>query len=314
MSRYLVTGGAGFIGSHLVETLLERGHQVCVLDNFLTGKRENLAPFAGRIDLVEGDLRDKDACGRACAGVDYILHEGALPSVPRSVADPFTTDEINVRGTINLLWAARESGVKRLVFASSSSVYGDEPGLPKREGIEGKPLSPYAVSKFAGEKYLQVFAMTYGLETVSLRYFNVFGPRQDPASQYAAAIPLFITKILKGESPTVYGDGEQSRDFTFVANVVEGNLLACTAAGASGGVFNVACADRITVNALLGHINRILGTSTASVYVDPRPGDIKHSFADIKAAETVLGFRPVVGFEEGLKRTIDWYKERMGTK
>ncbi len=314
MNRYLVTGGAGFIGSHLVGSLLERGHQVRVLDNFLTGKRENLAPFGGRIDLVEGDLRDKAACERACDGVDYILHEAALPSVPRSVADPFTTDEINVRGTLNLLWAARAAKVKRLVFASSSSVYGDEPGLPKREGVEGKPLSPYAVSKFTGEKYLQVFAGTYGLETVSLRYFNVFGPRQDPASQYAAAIPLFVTKILKGEAPTVYGDGEQSRDFTYIANVVEGNLLACTAAGASGGVFNLACADRITINALIGHINRILGTSVSPVYIDPRPGDIKHSFADIAAAERGLGYRPVVGFEEGLKRTIDWYKERMGTK
>lgn len=314
MSRYLVTGGAGFIGSHLAETLLERGQQVRVLDNFLTGRRENLAPFVGRIELVEGDLRDKAACERACAGVDYILHEAALPSVPRSVADPFTTDEINVRGTLNLLWAAREARVKRLVFASSSSVYGDEPGLPKREGVEGKPLSPYAVSKFTGEKYLQVFAKTYGLETVSLRYFNVFGPRQDPASQYAAAIPLFITKILKGEAPTIYGDGEQSRDFTYIANVVEGNLLACTAAGASGGVFNVACADRITVNALVGHINRILGTSVASRHVDPRPGDIKHSFADITAAGRGLGFRPIVAFEDGLKRTIRWYQERTGTK
>jgi nucleoside-diphosphate-sugar epimerase len=313
MSLYLVTGGAGFIGSHLVETLLERGQQVRVLDNFLTGKRENLASFTGRVELVEGDLRDKAACGRACAGVDYVLHQGALPSVPRSVEDPFTTDEINVRGTINLLWEAREAGVKRLVFASSSSVYGDEPGLPKREGKEGKPLSPYAASKYAGEKYLQVFAMTYGLETVSLRYFNVFGPRQDPASQYAAAIPLFITKILKDEAPTVYGDGEQSRDFTFVDNVVEGNLLACTAAGASGGVFNLACSDRITVNALIGDINRILGKSVAPVYADPRPGDIKHSFADITAAEKGLGFRPVVGFEEGLRRTIRWYRERTGT-
>jgi len=313
MSRYLVTGGAGFIGSHLVETLLERGQEVRVLDNFLTGKRDNLAPFAGRFDLLEGDLRDPKACVRACAGVDFVLHEAALPSVPRSVEDPFTTDEINVRGTLNLLWAATEAKVKRLVFASSSSVYGDEPGLPKREGVEGKPLSPYAVSKFTGEKYLQVFAQTYGLETVSLRYFNVFGPRQDPASQYAAAVPLFITRILRGERPTVYGDGEQSRDFTYVANVVEANLLACRVAGASGGVYNIACADRITVNALIREINRILGTAVDPVYTDPRPGDIKHSFADIAAAERALGFRPAVGFEEGMKRTIHWYKERMGT-
>lgn len=306
MSRYLVTGGAGFIGSHLVETLLDRGEEVRVLDNFLTGKRENLASFGGRLELLEGDLRDPDACRRAVDGVDFVLHEAALPSVPRSVADPFTTDEINVRGTLNLLWAAARAKVRRLVFASSSSVYGDAPGLPKREGEEGKPLSPYAASKWAGEKYLQVFAKTFDLETVSLRYFNVFGPRQDPASQYAAAVPLFIARILRDEAPTVFGDGEQSRDFTYVANVVEANLLACTAGGAAGGVFNVACADRITVNALIAEINDILGKSIAPVYAAPRPGDIRHSFADISAAERELGYRPAVGFEEGLRRTIAW--------
>ena len=310
MSRYLVTGGAGFIGSHLVETLLDRGGDVRVLDNFLTGKRENLASFGGRLEVVEGDLRDPDACRRAVDGVDFVLHEAALPSVPRSVADPFTTDEINVRGTLNLLWAAARAKVRRLVFASSSSVYGDAPGLPKREGEEGKPLSPYAASKWAGEKYLQVFAKTFDLETVSLRYFNVFGPRQDPASQYAAAVPLFITRILRGEAPTVFGDGEQSRDFTYVANVVEANLLACTARGAAGGVFNVACADRITVNVLIAKINEILGKSIAPVYAAPRPGDIRHSFADISAAERELGYRPVVGFEEGLRRTIAWCGQR----
>jgi len=314
MSHYLVTGGAGFIGSHLVETLLDRGRRVRVLDNFLTGKRENLAPFLDRIELVEGDLRDPDACRRAADGVDFILHQAALPSVPRSVADPFTTDEINVRGTLNILWAAVRAKVKRLVFASSSSVYGDEPGLPKREGAEGKPLSPYAASKWAGEKYLQVFSCTYGLETVSLRYFNVFGPRQDPASQYAAAVPLFVTRLLRDEAPTVFGDGEQSRDFTYVANVVEANLLACTAAGAAGGVFNIACADRITVNTLIAKINGILGTSVSPVYTDPRPGDIRHSFADISAAERGLGYRPAVGFDEGMKRTIAWYRERMGIR
>ncbi len=310
MSRYLVTGGAGFIGSHLVETLLDRGGDVRVLDNFLTGKRENLASFGGRLELLEGDLRDPDACRRAVDGVDFVLHEAALPSVPRSVADPFTTDEINVRGTLNLLWAAARAKVRRLVFASSSSVYGDAPGLPKREGEEGRPLSPYAASKWAGEKYLQVFAKTFDLETVSLRYFNVFGPRQDPASQYAAAVPLFITRILRGEAPTVFGDGEQSRDFTYVANVVEANLLACTAGGAAGGVFNVACADRITVNVLIAKINEILGKSIAPVYAAPRPGDIRHSFADISAAERELGYRPVVGFEEGLRRTIAWCGQR----
>jgi nucleoside-diphosphate-sugar epimerase len=314
MSFFLVTGGAGFIGSHLVETLLERGHRVRVLDNFLTGKRENLAAFLDRIELIEGDLRDPAACRQATTGIDYVLHQAALASVPRSIADPFTTDEINVRGTLNILWAAAEAKVRRLVFASSSSVYGDEPNLPKREGVEGRLLSPYAVSKFVGEKYLQVFTMTYGLETVSLRYFNIFGPRQDPASQYAAAVPLFITKILRGEAPTIFGDGEQSRDFTYVANVVEANLLACAAPGAAGGVYNVACADRVTVNTLVEKINLILGTSVPSLYADPRPGDIKHSFADIGAAERDLGYRPRIGFVQGLERTIHWYQERMGNR
>jgi nucleoside-diphosphate-sugar epimerase len=314
MSFFLITGGAGFIGSHLVETLLERGHRVRVLDNFLTGKRENLAAFLDRIELIEGDLRDPAACRQATTGIDYVLHQAALASVPRSIADPFTTDEINVRGTLNILWAAAEAKVRRLVFASSSSVYGDEPNLPKREGVEGRLLSPYAVSKFVGEKYLQVFTMTYGLETVSLRYFNIFGPRQDPASQYAAAVPLFITKILRGEAPTIFGDGEQSRDFTYVANVVEANLLACAAPGAAGGVYNVACADRVTVNTLVEKINLILGTSVPSLYADPRPGDIKHSFADIGAAERDLGYRPRIGFVQGLERTIHWYQERMGNR
>ena len=313
MVSYLVTGGAGFIGSHIVEELLKRGHRVRVLDNFLTGKRENLALFAERIELVEGDIRDPDVCGRAVEGMDYVLHQAALPSVPRSVADPITTNEINVRGTLNVLRAASEAGVKRLVFASSSSCYGDDPTLPKREGAEGRPLSPYAVSKLAGEKYLQVFALTYGLETVSLRYFNVFGPRQDPFSQYAAAIPLFISRILRSEPPTVFGDGEQSRDFTYVANVVEANLLACEAPGASGSVFNIACASRVTVNDLIRKINEGLGTSIQPVHIDARPGDIRHSFADISAAKAVLGFSPLVGFDEGLKETIFWYQIIKGT-
>jgi UDP-N-acetylglucosamine 4-epimerase len=313
MASYLVTGGAGFIGSHLVEELLKRRLKVRVLDNFLTGRRANLALFQDRIELVEGDIRDMSVCKRAVEGMDYVLHQAALPSVPRSIADPFTTNAINVRGTLNVLRASVEAGVKRLVFASSSACYGDEPNLPKREGVEGKLLSPYAVSKFAGEKYLQVFTLTYGLETVTLRYFNVFGPRQDPFSQYAAVVPLFITKILRGERPTIFGDGRQSRDFTYVANVVEANLLACTAPGASGSVFNIACADRVTVNDLAEKINRNLGTSVRPVHVDPRPGDIKHSFADISAAERVLKYRPLVGFDEGLNKTINWYKEGMGT-
>ncbi|MBM3310933.1 MAG: SDR family oxidoreductase [Candidatus Aminicenantes bacterium] len=311
MSATLVTGGAGFIGSHLVETLVARGLRVRVLDNYLTGKPENLDPFRGRVEIFEDDIRDLEACRRACAGMAFVLHQAALPSVPRSIEDPATTNDINVGGTLNLLRAAVEAKVRRLVFASSSSVYGDEPRLPKREGTEGKPLSPYAVSKRVGELYGQVFTEAYGLETVSLRYFNVFGPRQDPASQYAAAVPLFITKILAGEAPTVYGDGEQSRDFTYVGNVVEANILACEAPAAAGGIFNVACAEQVTVNALVDKINALLGRSVRPVHADPRPGDIRHSFADIRAARAALGFEPKVGFEEGLKKTIAWYRERM---
>jgi len=312
MTCYLVTGGAGFIGSHIVEELLRRGRKVRVLDNFLTGKRGNLAPFDGRIEVLEGDIRDPDACRRAVRGMDYVLHQAALPSVPRSLADPVLTDDINVRGTLNVLWAAREAGVRRLVFASSSSCYGDDPGLPKKEGREGRPLSPYAVSKIAGEGYLQVFTLTYGLEAVALRYFNVFGPRQDPFSPYAAVIPLFINRILRDERPVIFGDGEQSRDFTYVANVVEANLLACEAPGAAGRILNVAGASRITVNELAGKINACLGASVLPEHVDPRPGDIRHSYADISEARAVLGFSPSVGFDEGLRRTIAWYRDMKG--
>jgi nucleoside-diphosphate-sugar epimerase len=310
MRAILVTGGAGFIGSHLVEALLQKGVRVRVLDNYLTGKPENLDPFRGRVEVFEDDIRDLGACRKACAGMEFVLHQAALPSVPRSIEDPATTNDINVGGTLNLLRAAAEAKVRRLVFASSSSVYGDEPRLPKREGTEGKPLSPYAVSKRVGELYGQVFAEAYGLETVSLRYFNVFGPRQDPTSQYAAAVPLFITKILAGEAPTVYGDGEQSRDFTYVGNIVEANLLACRAPAASGGIFNVACAEQVTVNTLIEKINALLGRTVRPAYADPRPGDIRHSFADIEAARAGLGFEPKVGFEEGLRKTIAWYQER----
>jgi nucleoside-diphosphate-sugar epimerase len=310
MRAILVTGGAGFIGSHLVEALLQKGVRVRVLDNYLTGKPENLDPFRGRVEVFEDDIRDLGACRKACAGMEFVLHQAALPSVPRSIEDPATTNDINVGGTLNLLRAAAEAKVRRLVFASSSSVYGDEPRLPKREGTEGKPLSPYAVSKRVGELYGQVFAEAYGLETVSLRYFNVFGPRQDPTSQYAAAVPLFITKILASEAPTVYGDGEQSRDFTYVGNIVEANLLACRAPAASGGIFNVACAEQVTVNTLIEKINALLGRTVRPAYADPRPGDIRHSFADIEAARVGLGFEPKVGFEEGLKKTIAWYQER----
>jgi nucleoside-diphosphate-sugar epimerase len=312
MDSYLVTGGAGFIGSHLVEELLRRGARVRVLDNFLTGRRENLAEFRRDIELAKGDIREPAACRRAVRGVAYVLHQAALPSVPRSVRDPRLTNDINITGTLNLLLAARDAGVRSFVFASSSSVYGDDPRLPKREGQEGRPLSPYAVSKLVGEKYVRVFRDLYGLNAVALRYFNIFGPRQDPASQYAAVVPNFITRLLRGERPVIYGDGEQSRDFTFVANVVEANLLAAEAPGAGGEVFNVACADRVTVNGLARSLNEILGTGLEPVHEAARPGDILHSFADIAKAAAGLGYRPQVAFADGLRRTVDWYRSRSG--
>jgi nucleoside-diphosphate-sugar epimerase len=308
---YLVTGGAGFIGSHIVEELVRRGEKVRVLDNFITGKRENITGFLDLIELVEGDIRDLGTCRQALEGVDCVLHQAALPSVPRSIEDPLLTNEINVKGTLNMLVASYEARAKRFVFASSSSVYGDDPQLPKKEGREGKPLSPYAVSKVVGEKYCQVFSDIYGLETISLRYFNIFGPRQDPFSQYAAAIPLFITKILSNQSPHIFGDGEQSRDFTYVANVVEANLRAVEAPPeASGGVFNIACGEKITVNDLVRELNMLMGVSREPVYAEPRPGDIKHSFADISKARRVLGFDPGVNFKQGLRKTVAWYKKR----
>jgi nucleoside-diphosphate-sugar epimerase len=313
MKAYLVTGGAGFIGSHLTEELVRRGHRVRVLDNFLTGKRENLDPFRAKIELIEGDIRDLGTCRKAVAGMDYVLHEAALTSVLRSVEDPLATNEINIRGTLNVLWAAAEAKVKKVVFASSSAAYGDDQRLPKKEGVEGMPLSPYGLSKNVGEKYCQVFSLLYGLSSVSLRYFNIFGPRQDPDSQYAAVIPLFITKILKGEPPTIFGDGEQSRDFTYVANVVEANILTTEAPDVADGVFNIACAERITVNALTARINEILGAQVKPRHDAPRPGDILHSFAAIGKAREKLKYNPLVGFREGLERTIAWYKERKGS-
>jgi nucleoside-diphosphate-sugar epimerase len=311
MKTYLVTGGAGFIGSHLAEELVRRGEKVRVLDSFITGKRDNLAPFRSFIELIEGDIRDVDTCRRALRGVDYVFHQAALPSVPRSIQEPLLANDINVNGTLNLLVACAEAKVKRFVYASSSSVYGDDPVIPKREGSEGSQLSPYAVQKLVGEKYCRVFHDIYGLETVCLRYFNVFGPRQDPFSQYAAAIPLFINLMMAGDRPQIFGDGEQSRDFTYVANVVEGNLRALEAPDeAFGEVFNIACGEKITVNALVREIGELLGTSVQPFYTDPRPGDILHSCADIEKARRMLGFEPVVGFKQGLRRTAQWYKER----
>jgi nucleoside-diphosphate-sugar epimerase len=312
MSVYLVTGGAGFIGSNIVEELVRRGERVRILDNFSTGKMENVASFQEGIELIEGDLRHLDTVRQAAEDVDYILHQGAIPSVPKSIDSPLDTDESNVRGTLNLLVAARDSGVKKVMYASSSSVYGDTPTLPKTEEMKPAPLSPYAVSKLAGEHYCQVFCQVYGLETVALRYFNVFGPRQDPTSQYAAVIPKFVTAMLRGEQPVIYGDGEQSRDFSYVTNVVQANLLAATAPGVGGQVFNIACGQRYNLLELVATINRILGTDITPVHTAPRAGDIRHSLADIVRAREMLGYQVEVEFEEGLRRLIAWCKEHKG--
>ncbi len=307
---YLVTGGAGFIGSHIVESLVNQHQDIRVLDNFLTGKKENIADFIDKIELIEGDIRDFQTCEKALTGVDFVLHQAALPSVPRSIEDPILTNEINVSGTLNLLVASRNANVKRFVFASSSSVYGDDPSLPKDESMTGIPLSPYAASKIIGEKYCQVFSQNYGLDTVSLRYFNVFGPRQDPDSPYSAVIPIFIAKMKKGESPTIFGDGEQSRDFTFVRNVIDGNLLALEAHEVSGEIINIACGDSITVNTLFQKIRDFQKKDIDPVYEKPRPGDIMHSFADITKAKKMLGFEPAVSLDDGLEETILWFSGR----
>jgi len=321
MRKYLVTGGAGFIGSNLTEYLLKEGHFVRVLDNFSNGKPENLAfvseiPGATeRFELIRGDIRDYDVCLRACEGMDYVLHQAALGSVPRSINDPDTYQQVNSTGTLNMLRAAAEAKVKRLVYAASSSAYGDvdkEKPTPKREDMAPAPLSPYAVTKLTGEYYCQIFPSLYGLETVVLRYFNVFGPRQDPHSQYAAVIPKFITALLKGESPTIFGDGEQSRDFTYVENVVRANIAACEADKAVGEVINIACGSNISINALFKLIASLIGSDVEPIYAPPRPGDVRHSLADISKAKALLGLREVVDLREGLERTIAWYREQMG--
>lgn len=303
---YLVTGGAGFIGSNIVKELLRRGEKVRVLDNFATGKRENLLPFNGNpnLEVIEGDLRSFHIVRDAVRGCDYVLHQGALPSVPRSIKDPITSNEVNINGTLHILEAAREFGVKRVVFASSSSVYGNNATLPKVETMPVAPLSPYALTKYAGERYCQVFHALYGVETVALRYFNVFGPNQDPTSQYSAVIPKFIKMIKEGRRPVIYGDGTQSRDFTYVSNNVEANLLACTAPDVAGEVFNIACGERYTLLDLVHTINEILGTRVEPLFEPPRPGDVKHSLADIEKAKRMLGFEVKVKFREGLEKTI----------
>jgi len=310
MARYLVTGGAGFIGSHIAETLVKRGDEVRVLDNLSTGKMENLAGIAGKFEFVEGDIRDLETCRRAVEGVRTVFHEAALASVARSVEDPLLANAINVTGTLNLLVAARAAGVGSFVLASSSAVYGDDPTMPKVEGREGKPLSPYGASKLFDEKYAQAFHILHGMNTVSLRYFNVFGPRQDPFSEYSAVIPLFVTKILLGERPTIFGDGEQSRDFIYVEDVVRANLAAAGSTAAAGEAFNVACGTGTTVNGLLAAVNAVLGTRVEARYAAPRPGDILHSTADISKARRLTGFAPGRSFMDGLKATVDWYKKR----
>ncbi len=307
MASYLITGGGGFIGSNIAEALLKSGARVRILDNFSTGKRDNILPFRERIEIVEGDVRSFHIVRDAVDGIDYVLHQAALPSVPRSIKDPITTDEVNVTGTLNILQAARDAGVRRLVFASSSSVYGDLEVLPKTEEMLPKPLSPYAVSKLAGEKYCGVFTQIYGLETVALRYFNVFGPRQDPTSEYSAVIPKFVNAMLRGESPLIYGDGTQSRDFTFVENVVQANLLACKVKKfpVSGQVFNIACGKAITLNDLVDTINQALATNIKPEYTDKRPGEVLHSLANVGKANQFLDYEVKVDFKQGIKRVID---------
>jgi UDP-glucose 4-epimerase len=303
--KTLVTGGAGFIGSHLVRALLERGDQVVVLDNFSSGRRSNLDELAGEIELVEGDLRSYERVHAAMDGVELVFHEGALPSVPRSVQDPLTTNEVNVSGTLNVLLAARDEAVRRVVFASSSSVYGDADGFPRDEAQRPQPLSPYGVAKLAAESYCRAFWQVYGLETVSLRYFNVFGPRQDPHSQYAAVVPRFIARSLEGKPSVIYGDGNQSRDFTYVGNVVAGNLLAASAPKVAGEVLNVATGGSLTVNELSAAIQQTLGVEIEPAYEPARVGEIEHSAADISRATRLLGYEPVQSVEEGIATTID---------
>ncbi len=312
---YLVTGGAGFIGSNLVRALLADGKKVRVLDNFLTGKRENLAGFSetygDAFELVEGDLRDIEATRRAVEGVAYVLHQGALPSVPRSVADPVLSNEINVGGTLSLLVASRDAGVRRIVYAASSSAYGDTPELPKRESMAANPKSPYAAQKLAGEQYMRIFHEVYGVETISLRYFNVFGPKQDPESTYAAVIPRFITAVLSGASPTIYGDGLQTRDFTYIDNVVRANVLACEAPReACGRVVNIACGERVSLLDILEVLYGLAGRRPSPRFEPARAGDVRDSLADISLAKELLMYEPVVSFPDGLSRTFTYFHQR----
>ena len=311
MEKFLVTGGAGFIGSNICRKLISEDCFVRVVDNLLTGKKSNLAGIIDKIEFIEADMGDEKVARAAMNDIDVVLHQGALPSVPKSVDNPAATHKHCVNATFTLLLAARDAGIRRFVYAASSAAYGDTPTLPKVETMPTSPLSPYAVAKLAGEYYCSVFYKVFGLETISLRYFNVFGQFQDPTSQYAAAIPAFVTAILKNEQPTIYGDGEQSRDFTYIDNVVEANLLAARTKHTAGEVVNIACGQAVTVNEIINMINELVGKNVKPLYTDPRPGDVKHSLADITAAEKLLSYKPTVAFREGLQKSIDWYRENL---
>ena len=314
MAKYLVTGGAGFIGCNLVRFILEKGHEVVVLDNFATGKRQNIADVNDHIELIEADIRDRGAVDRATKGVDAIFHQAALGSVPRSMKDPWTTHDVNVNGTVNILEAARAAGVRRIVFAASSSAYGEKKESPKHEDMVPAPISPYAASKVACEAYMQGYAAAFGMETLCLRYFNVFGRYQDPAGAYAAVIPAFVSRLLRGQSPVVYGDGQQSRDFCHIDNVCKANWLAAHAAAdkCKGQAINIACHRSTNLNQILDQLRKLLKTDIKAVYEAERRGDVKHSLADISRAKVVLGYQPEIYFEQGLAETIDWYKHHLG--
>jgi nucleoside-diphosphate-sugar epimerase len=311
MASYLVTGGAGFIGSHLADALLRRGHHVRILDDFSSGRQGNLDVLPAGAEVIAGDVADLDTCRSAVAGMEYVLHQAAIPSVPRSVEDPLGSNRANVVGSLQLLVAARDAGVRRFVYAGSSSAYGDAPGLPRSEEMPPSPLSPYALQKLVSEQYCQMFTRLYGLETVTIRYFNVFGPRQNPGSPYSGVISLFCTALLEGRQPIIYGDGEQTRDFTYIANIVDGVLRACAAPQAVGEVINVATGLRISLNELLRTLTRLAGSSVEPLYRSSRAGDVRDSQADISKARRLLGYAPSVGLEEGLRQTLDWYRTEM---
>jgi len=312
MSKVLVTGGAGFIGSNLTESLLKRKHLVRVLDDFSTGKKENLIfdKEYPSLEIIKGDIRSLRTCKKAMKGMEYVFHQAALPSVQRSVEDPETSNAVNVGGTLNILLAAREEGVKRVIYASSSSIYGDTPTLPKHEEMPSHPLSPYALQKYIGEQYCRLFYQLYGLDSVSLRYFNVFGPKQDPNSVYSAVIPRFIEALLHGRPPIIFGDGEQSRDFTFIENVVQANLLAMSAGRLYGEAMNIACGKRISLNQLLKILKQILGSKLSPVYQEPREGDVRHSLADIHKSKKIINYMPKVGTREELKKTVEFFRRQ----